>query len=89
MTNPDPAGEQWHCPRDDTWSPATSWTIEAEDEPGHRLSWHHCPRGHGFPGRTPYSSPDAVTAARTHQGEPIAPPARLEGPERVVTWERE
>jgi len=63
--SPGPNGEDWYCPTDDTWSPAASWTVEVEDEPGHRESWHNCPRGHGYPGRTPDSFPNARTKART------------------------
>lgn len=78
--------EQWYCPRDDAWVSAAEWRVEEEDDPGHRMSWHHCPTGHGFPGRSPYSSPDAETKARRADGTPIDPPERNpEGP--VPSWD--
>lgn len=51
--SPGPDGQEWFCPRDDAWFPAPSWTVEVEDEPGCRESWHNCPNRHGFPGRVP------------------------------------
>lgn len=63
---PGPGGQEWYCPRDDAWFPASAWTVETEDEPGHRESWHNCPNRHGFPG----GAPNARTETRvSHEGE--------------------
>jgi hypothetical protein len=65
MTVGNGGAEQWYCPQGNRWFDATVWETEVEDEPGFKQTWHSCPNGHGFSGRTVYAFCDSETRART------------------------